>query len=98
MFNHFNDNCNEPRPYLISTSYEHCLQYCRIEPKYKKEDISPNVFAVLAVGAPMWFEIDANGVNRNVKCYSQGNGVLTNRDVVEVFHMIQNNCVAWCEI
>jgi len=46
----------------------------------------------------MWFEIDGNGVNRNVKCYSQGNGVLTNRDVVEVFHMIQNNCVAWCEI
>ena len=43
--------------------------------------------------------------NRNVKCYSQGNGshlksdgVYTEKDVVEVFNFIQANTVAWCQI
>ena len=46
----------------------------------------------------MLFKIDPNGVDRNVKCYSHGNGLHTERDVVEVFKFIQQNCVCWCEI
>ena len=36
--------------------------------------------------------------NRNVKCYSQGNGFYTEKDVVEVFNFIQKNVVAWAQI
>ena len=57
-----------------------------------------NVVAVLPVGTYMLFKIDPNGVDRNVKCYSHGNGLHTERDVVEVFKFIQQNCVCWCEI
>ena len=35
---------------------------------------------------------------RNVKCYSQGNGMYTERDVVEVFNFIQKNCACWAEV
>ena len=60
-----------------------------------------NVIAVLPVGAYMLFSINPNNEtppNRNVKCYSQGNGMHTNRDVVEVFNFIQQQCVAWVQI
>lgn len=60
-----------------------------------------NVIAVLPIGAYMLFSINPNNEtppNRNVKCYSHGNGFHTERDVVEVFNFIQNNVVAWCEI
>lgn len=60
-----------------------------------------NVIVVLPVGTYMLFSINPNNEtppNRNVKCYSQGNGMHTNRDVVEVFNLIQQNCIAWCEI
>ena len=60
-----------------------------------------NVIAVLPVGAYALFSINPNNEtppNRNVKCYSQGNGMHTNRDVVEVFNFIQQKCIAWVEI
>ena len=61
-----------------------------------------NVIAVLPVGCYMLFSINPNnGVpeqHRNVKCYSQGNGMYTERDVVEVFNFIQKNAVAYTQI
>ena len=61
-----------------------------------------NVIAVLPVGCYMLFSINPNnGVpeqHRNVKCYSQGNGFYTERDVVEVFNFIQKNCACWTEV
>ena len=49
----------------------------------------------------MLFSINPNnGVppNRNVRCYSQGNGMYTERDVVEVFNFVQSKVVAWAQI
>ena len=61
-----------------------------------------NVIAVLPVGCYLLFSINPNnGVpeqHRNVKCYSQGNGFYTERDVVEVFNFVQKNSVAWTQI
>ena len=60
-----------------------------------------NVIAVLPVGCYMLFSINPNNEtppNRNVKCYSQGNGVYTELDVVEVFNFIQSKVVAWAQI
>ena len=61
-----------------------------------------NVIAVLPVGCYMLFSINPNnGVpeqHRNVKCYSQGNGMYTKRDVVEVFNFVQKNSVACAQI
>ena len=60
-----------------------------------------NVIAVLPVGCYMLFSINPNNEsppNRNVKCYSQGNGMYTERDVVEVFNFIQKNTLAWTQI
>ena len=60
-----------------------------------------NVIAVLPVGAYVLFSINPNNEtppNRNVKCYSNGNGFHTERDVVEVFNFIQQKCIAWVEM
>ena len=61
-----------------------------------------NVIAVLPVGCYMLFSSNPNnGVpeqHRNVKCYSQGNGMYSEKDVVEVFNFIQKNALAWCEV
>ena len=60
-----------------------------------------NVIAVLPVGCYMLFSINPDNEvppNRNVKCYSQGNGFYTERDVVEVFNFIQKNSLAWCQV
>lgn len=60
-----------------------------------------NVIASLPVGAYLLFAINPDNEtppNRKVKCYSNGNGVHTERDVVEVFNMIQKNCIAWTQI
>ena len=50
----------------------------------------------------MLFSINPNnGVpeqHRNVKCYSQGNGFYSEKDVVEVFNFIQKNSLAWTQI
>ena len=60
-----------------------------------------NVIAVLPVGCYMLFSINPDNEtppNCNVKCYSQGNGMYTEKDVVEVFNFIQSNAVAWTQI
>ena len=60
-----------------------------------------NVIAVLPVGTYVLFSINPNNEtppNRNVKCYSNGNGFHTERDVVEVFNFIQQQCIAWTQI
>ena len=60
-----------------------------------------NVIAVLPVGCYLLFSINPNNEtppNRNVKCYSQGNGMYTEKDVVEVFNFIQKNCACWAEV
>lgn len=60
-----------------------------------------NVIAVLPVGAYVLFSINPNNEtppNRNVKCYSNGNAFHTERDVVEVFNFIQQQCIAWTQI
>ena len=60
-----------------------------------------NVIAVLPVGCYMLFSINPDNEtppNRNVKCYSQGNGVYTEKDVVEVFNFVQSNSLAWCQL
>ena len=60
-----------------------------------------NVIAVLPVGCYLLFSINPKKEtppNRNVKCYSQGNGFYSERDVVEVFNFIQSNALAWCQI
>lgn len=60
-----------------------------------------NVIAVLPVGTYVLFSINPNNEtppNRNVKCYSNGNGFHTERDVVEVFNFTQQQRIAWCEI
>ena len=57
-----------------------------------------NVVAVLPVGTYVLFKIDPNGVDRNVKCYSHGNGMYQERDVVDVFKFIQTSAACWCEL
>ena len=60
-----------------------------------------NVIAVLPVGCYMLFSIKPDNEtppNRNVRCYSQGNGMYTERDIVEVFNFIQTSCMAWTQI
>ena len=60
-----------------------------------------NVIAVLHVGCYMLFSINPDNEtppNRNVKCYSQGNGFYSEKDIVEVFKFIQSNSIAWIQI
>ena len=95
---------NNGQAYLKSSDYNTVVEllYNLSRGRYTQPDLSLlegcNVVAVLPVGAYMLFKIDPNGVDRNVKCYSQGNGVHTDRDVVEVFTFIQSSCVAWTQI
>lgn len=102
---------NQSAAYLKSSDYNTIVEllYNLSAGRYTKPDLSLlegcNVVAVLPVGTYVLFKIDPNGVDRNVKCYSHGNGshlnsdkFYTERDVVEVFNFIQNSCIAWCEI
>ena len=60
-----------------------------------------NVIAVLPVGCYLLFSINPNNEtppNRSVKCYLQGNGFYSEKDVVEVFNFIQSNALAWTQI
>ena len=95
---------NNEQAYLKSSDYNTVLAllYNLSRGRYTQPNLSDldecNVVAVLPVGSYMLFKIDPDGVDRNVKCYSQGNGIHTDRDIVEVFKFIQQNCVCWCEI
>lgn len=84
----------EATPYLIGTTPEHCLKFVKYN--YDISLMSHNIFAVHKSGFVMLFNILAP--SRIVECYSFGNGIRTNRDVVDVFNMVQNDCVAWCEV
>ena len=60
-----------------------------------------NVIAVLPVGCYMLFSINPDNEtppNRSVKCYSQGNWMYTERDVVEVFNFIKTSVACWAEV
>ena len=95
---------NQSAAYLKSSDYNTIAEilYYLSRGRYTNADLSLlegcNVVAILPVGTYVLFKIDPNGVDRNVKCYSHGNGMYTERDVVEVFKFIQQNCACWVEI
>lgn len=86
--------------YLLPSDLNTVLGLCKSQPDVTKLE-GCNVIALLPVGAYMLFSINPDNKNppdRNVKCYSHGNGFYTERDVIEVFDFIQNSCVAWTQI
>ena len=95
---------NQTSSYLKASEYNTVVEllYNLSKGRYTKPDLSLlegcNVVAVLPVGTYVLFKIDHNGVDRNVKCYSHGNGMHTERDVVEVFKFIQTSAACWAEI
>ena len=95
---------NQSDAYLKSSDYNTVVEllYNLSRGRYTQPDLSLldgcNVVAVLLVGTYVLFKIDPNGVDRNVKCYSQGNGIHTDRDIVEVFNFIQSHCCTWTQI
>lgn len=95
---------NNKQAYLKSSDYNAVVEllYNLSRGRYIQPDLTKlegcNVVAVLPVGTYVLFKIDPNGVDRNVKCYSQGNGIHTERDVVEVFNFIQTSSTCWAEI
>lgn len=97
MKQQFNQRGNS---YLPPSDLNTVLGFCKSQPDVTKLE-GCNVIAVLPVGAWLLFSINPNNEtppNRNVKCYSQGNGFYTEKDVVEVFNFIQSNAVAWTQI
>ena len=95
---------NQSAAYLKASDYNTVVEllYNLSGSRYASPDLSLlegcNVVAVLPVGTYVLFKIDPNGVDRNVKCYSHGNGVHTERDVVEVFNFLQTSTVCWVEV
>ena len=95
---------NQSAAHLKASDYSTIVEmlYNLSAGRYASPDLSLlegcNVVAVLPVVTYALFKIDPNGKDRNVKCYSHGNGIHTDRDVVEVFKFIQHNCVCWTEI
>ena len=95
---------NQTAAYLKSTDYNTVVEllYNLSGGRYTQPNLSLlegcNVIAILPVGTYVLFKIDSKGVDRNVKCYSHGNEMYTERDVVEVFKFIQQNCACWAEI
>lgn len=102
MNQHFNQQ--QEASYLLPTDLNTVLMMLD-EMQSHPPDVSKlegfNVIAVLPVGAYMLFSINPDNKNppdRNVKCYSHGNGFYTERDVVEVFNFIQKQCIAWTQV
>ena len=95
---------NQSAAYLKASDYNTTVEllYNLSKGRYTSPDLSLlegcNVVAVLPVGTYVLFKIDPSGVDRNVKCYSHGNGMHTERDVVEVFKFIQTSAVCWVEV
>ena len=98
---------NQESAYLKASDYNTVVEllYNLSAGRYTKPELrlleGCNVIAVLPVGCYMLFSINPDNEtppNRNVKCYSQGNGMYTEKDVVEVFNFIQSNVVAWCQV
>ena len=95
---------NQEPSYLKPSDYNTIVEllYNLSGGRYTNPDLSLledcNVVAVLPVGTYALFKIDPNGVDRNVKCYSHGNGMYQERDVVGVFKFIQTSTACWCEV
>lgn len=95
---------NQSNAYLKASEYNTVVEllYNLSAGRYTKPDLSLlegcNVVAVLPVRTYVLFKIDPNGKDRNVKCYSHGNGMYQERDVVEVFKFIQTSTVCWVEV
>ena len=95
---------NQEPSYLKASDYNTVVEllYNLSGSRYASPNLSLlegcNVVAVLPVGTYVLFKIDPNGVDRNVKCYSHGNGMYTERDVVEVFKFIQTSTLCWTEV
>lgn len=86
--------------YLLPSDLNTALGFCSSQPDVTKLE-GCNVIAVLPIGCYLLFAINPNNEtppNRSVKCYSEGNGMYIERDVVEVFNLIQQECVAWCNL
>lgn len=97
MKQQFNQQGNS---YLLPSDLNTVLGFCKSQPDVAKLE-GCNVIAVLATGAWLLFSINPekeNPPNRNVKCYSSGNGFHTERDIVEVFNFIQQQSIAWTQI
>lgn len=96
----FDQQIDQEKSYLLPSDLNTVLGFCSSQPDLTKlEDC--NVIAVLPTAAWLLFAINPKNEtppNRNVKCYSYGNGFYTERDVVEVFNLIQSSCVAWTQI
>ena len=92
---------NQTPSYLKASEYNTVVEllYNLSKGRYTSPDLSLledcNVVAVLHVGTYVLFKIDPSGVDRNVKCYSHGNGMYTERDVIEVFKFIQTSVACW---
>ena len=95
---------NQSAAHLKASDYNTIVEmlYNLSRGRYTKPDLSLlegcNIVTVLPVGTYVLFKIDPNGEDRNVNCYSHGNGVYTDRDVVEVFKFIQTSCACWAEV
>lgn len=86
--------------YLLPSDLNTVLGMCSSNPDVTKLE-GCNVIAVLPVGCYLLFSINPDNEtppNRNVKCYSQGNDFYTERDIAEVFNMVQQQCVSWAQI
>lgn len=86
--------------YLLPSDLNTVLGFCNTQPDVTKLE-GCNVIAILPLGAYMLFSINPDNLvrpDRNVKCYSHGNGFYTERDVTDVFNFIQNQCIAWTQI
>ena len=95
---------NQEPSYLKASDYNTVVEllYNLSVGRYTKPNLSLlegcNVVAVLPVGTYVLFKIDPDGEDRKVKCYSHGNGMYQERDVVEVFKFIQTSTVCWVEV
>ena len=102
---------NQEPAYLKASDYNTIVEllYNLSRGRYAEPNLSLlegcNVVAVIPVGDYVLFKVDPNGVDRNVKCYSHGNGshlnsdkAYTERDVVEVFKFIQSEVVAYARV
>lgn len=83
--------------YLVGTSLQECSRYMSGNPDVFKLP-EANVLAVLNGG--VYFLAEVQPPERNVKVVVLNEDKIDTMqvDVVQVFNMIQQQCVAWCEI
>ena len=92
-------NFNYKSAYLAATNIKHVLGYVD-EVDFSKLN-GANVLCAFSGGKYMLAEINVNKEtppNRECKVVVSGSGEIQNLDVTEVFKVIQNNAIAWCEL